>query len=737
MNSGSPEHDANSGGRVEQLQAAVEELRLLNEIAVEATGAISVDALLNVIVDKSLRAMKAQQASILLCTDKGDEALKTYLRQDNQSTLRPSYRVGAHVTGYVLHHRTALLVGDLQTDPRFAGYAADFAEIRSVLCVPIINRDELLGVMLMINKKEGKPFTEGDRRLLTIVSTQAGQLIVNARLQAETARRREELTAARLETEKWRELDELKSRFFADISHELRAPLTLILGPLEELLSGKGESNPEDGYRLMWRNGRRLLRLITQMLDIARLEAGSLKLTVSEGDIISCIESVVSSFRWVADRKSLTLRFAPPHDAPAVWFDAEKVETILYNLLSNALKFTPEHGTVDVEASFSKDGDKGVSTFRLRVTDSGRGIPPEDLKRLFDRYYQVKQEDRLTGSGIGLALTKGLVELHHGHIEVSSEPGRGSIFVVELPVDKGSFAADEITGIQSRLAAESDEHTGFRERTPEVQDAGTRAPGKEAEDSGLPLMLIAEDEADMRQYLRDRFRGSFRVYEATEGGIALSIAGDVIPDIVIADVSMPGVDGIELCRQLKRDERTSHVPVVMLTAQAAQASRISGLEAGADDYLTKPFDWAELETRVHNLIEGRRRLRERFKQGTPFSVPDAAVTSMDQIFLKKVVDTIEREMGDEAFGVEDLARSTGMSYSQLHRKLTALVDRSPNQLIRSIRLRRARDLIERNAATISEIAYTVGFASPAYFTKCFHEEYGVVPSGAKRKGTEK
>jgi DNA-binding response OmpR family regulator len=246
-------------------------------------------------------------------------------------------------------------------------------------------------------------------------------------------------------------------------------------------------------------------------------------------------------------------------------------------------------------------------------------------------------------------------------------------------------------------------------------------------------MLIVEDDPEMRRYLCDNLKKSFRIFEASDGEIGLSIARDIIPDIVISDIGMPVMDGIQLCRNLKDDERTSHIPVLFLTAKAAQDTKMAGLETGADDYMIKPFNWLEIETRVHNLVEGRKRLRERFARTTVLKPSEIAITSMDEAFLMKVLASIERSMGDETFSVENLARDVAMSYSQLHRKLTALLNQSPNQLIRSMRLQRAKDLLERDAGTISEIAYTVGFGSPAYLTKCFHEEFGIVPSQVRRK----
>ena len=682
------------------------------------------------IIDKSLKVVSAEQGSVLLATGEASASLKTFVRQDNRSSLRPSYHVGTHITGSVLYNRKPLLIENLATDPRFETNEQERADIRSVLCVPIINQGCLIGVFMMANKKGGHSFTRDDQRLLMILSVQAGQLIANAQLQEEANRKKEELDIARLESEKYRELDELKSRFFADISHEFRSPLTLILGPIEQLIAHAREGDPQDDYRRIRRNAHRLLRLITDLLDLSRLEAKSLKLRVDEGDLVWLVESIVESFNPLAQQNGITLRFTSVPSEISGFFDREKVETVLYNLLSNALKFTPPNGTVEVALTLSDAEAASARWVSLAVADSGRGIPADKLAHLFDRYYQVEESDRKTGTGLGLALTKGLVEIHRGTITVTSDKHRGSSFIVRLPIDRSCFAPEEMRGDEPRNLIPS---SGKPDSVGERPGSDGRPESHQPAASGLPLMLIVEDDPDMRRHLCDNLKHSFRIFEASDGEIGLSIARDIIPDIVISDVGMPVMDGIQLCRNLKDDERTSHIPVLLLTARAAQDTKMAGLQTGADDYILKPFDWPELETRVRNLVEGRKRLRERFARTTALKPSEIAVTSMDETFLMKVMASIERSMGDETFSVEDLARDVAMSYSQLHRKLTALLNQSPNQLIRSVRLQRAKDLIERNAGTISEIAYTVGFGSPAYLTKCFHEQFGIVPSQLRRK----
>ena len=731
MKTSSPQNTKILEAEVQRLRAAVAELKLLNDIAMESSGAGSVEAILRTIIDRSLKVVNAEQGSIVLVTGDADKSLKTFIRQDNKSSLRQSYHVGAHVIGSVLYDRKPLLVANLATDNRFESTDQERIDIRTLCCVPIINQGRLIGVFLMVNKKEGRSFTEEDQRLLMILSAQAGQLIANVQLQEESARKKEELALARSETEKWRELDELKSRFFADISHEFRTPLTLILGPVERLLAGIREENPQADYHLIRRNAHRLLRLINDILELSRLEAGNTRLRVAEGDLVPLIRSITDSFQGLAEQTGVALSFVSA--SPTIYgsFDREKVETVCYNLLSNALKFTPRDGTVTVTLAAGFDAPVSSQWITLTVADSGRGIHADKLEHLFDRYFQVEDTDQRTGSGIGLALARGLVQLHQGTITVTSSETKGSVFEVRLPIDRSCFPPDTLGDDRpvDPLSPPDRPLSANRTLHPLPPDATPEAAA-----SGLPLLLIVEDDQELRRYLCDNLKSSYRIFEASDGDIGCSIARDIIPDIVITDVAMPVMDGIQVCRILKNDERTSHIPVLMLTANAGHDTKISGLETGADDYLTKPFDWEELEIRIQNLVEGRNRLRERFARTTLLMPSGVAVTSMDESFLKKVVDSIERSMGDETFSVEDLAREIAMSYSQLHRKLTALLNQSPNQVIRSMRLHRAKELIERDAGTISEIAYTVGFGSPAYFARCFHEQFGIAPSQARQKG---
>lgn len=536
----------------------------------------------------------------------------------------------------------------------------------------------------------------------------------------ERLRRQEAQLAFQLEkaeADKLREMDHLKSTFFANISHEFRTPLTLLLGPLEQLINGTLVGDPQKYFRIMQRNTARLLQLVNQLLDLSRLESGRMQLQVAKGDLAAFVRAMAFSFESLADRKQIKL-VVEVADLPAhVWFDRDKLEKILVNLLSNAFKFTSEEGRVTLSGQLQTD----EKTFVLKVEDTGIGIAPDLLPHVFERFYTTGiSEGGVEGSGIGLALTRELVELHHGHIEVNSSTGRGACFVVYLPVDEASYAGDE--KVEAVVA-------DTKPRPQTVLNVETRYAGATSAGKGhQPIVLIVEDNADVRAYVADQLREGFRILEAANGREGLETARETIPDLIITDLMMPEMDGMQLCNLLKTTEVTSHIPIIMLTAKGEQSDKLAGLQTGADDYLIKPFDAKELRVRVSNLIEQRRLLRARFAGEVVFKPSEVAVTSVDESFLQRVLQTVEENLDEETFGVVELANAVGMSRSQLHRKLTALAGKGPNEVIRDMRLQRAKELLEKGAGNASEVAYMVGFNSLAYFSKCFSDRFGLPPS---------
>jgi signal transduction histidine kinase/DNA-binding response OmpR family regulator/ligand-binding sensor domain-containing protein len=546
------------------------------------------------------------------------------------------------------------------------------------------------------------------------------------RLRLQQVRLKQQAEMEHFQAEHLAEVDRLKSRFFSNISHEFRTPLTLILGPAEQGIETTGEKPARQKFHLILDNARKLHFLVSQLLDFSRLESGIMRLQVSCGDIVSFLRRVVLSFESWAERKQINLEFHADVESVEGNFDHDKLEKIVNNLMSNALKFTSEGGTVRVAVA-EKQFRTQISDIRylnsltLSISDTGPGISAEHLSHIFDRFYRVDETHNTEGTGIGLALTKELVELHHGRIAVESTPGKGSVFTVEIPIDKTAYKPNEITETAPQPA--EPEHLGSS--FPSLEP-GTIASPVAAE--GKPVVLVVEDNADLRAYIREYLQTGYAVQEAADGKEGFERATESVPDLVISDVMMPRMDGMELCRALKQDIRTSHVPVILLTARAGTDSKIEGLEFGADDYVTKPFDSRELVARVQNLILQRQQLREKFSVGVVLRPGDIAVTTIDDALLKMITEAVEKNLGNEDFGVDDLAHIACLSRTHLNRKLQALTNLSPGEFIRYMRLQRARDLLEKNAGSIAEIAYQVGYANLSYFTASFKERFGILPS---------
>jgi DNA-binding response OmpR family regulator/two-component sensor histidine kinase len=506
---------------------------------------------------------------------------------------------------------------------------------------------------------------------------------------------------------------------------------------LEKLLTETHKENLKIKYKMMLRNSRQLLRMINQLLDFSKLEAGGLSLKVRCQDIIPLLRGIVFSFMSLAERKRITLKFEAEQKPLFAYIDRDKIENIMSNLLSNAFKFTREGGKISVLVADTAGNEQlplaTGNCVEIIVADSGVGIPPEHLGRIFDRFFQVdgSHTREQQGSGIGLALTKELVELHHGEISVNSEPGRGTTFTIRLPQGKKHWQENEM--ISEEVVGEENQHP-FSPVIEEIMETDrlidetdhTKDKGSAIEEDAT-IILVVEDNRDVRTYIHEHLSPSYQLLEAGDGTEGIEKAREVIPDLIISDIMMPIMDGYELCRILKNDEKTSHIPVILLTAKASSESKLQGLETGADDYLIKPFDSKELLVRVKNLIALRQKLRERFSREVVLKPGDIAITPMDEVFLQRVQSVVEQHLDEEEFSVEILGQEVGMSRTQIHRKLRALIDQSASQFVRSMRLQRAVDLLNQKAGTVAEIAYMVGFNSQAYFTKCFHEQFGCSP----------
>ena len=520
------------------------------------------------------------------------------------------------------------------------------------------------------------------------------------------------------QAEKLKEMDKIKSNFFANISHEFRTPLTLIVGPLSDSKT-TGASITQKHMDMMKSNADRLLRLVNQLLDLSKLETGELKLQAAKRNVVPFIKGLAMSFESLAINEEKTLEVICENNGIELFFDGEKLEKIIFNLLSNAFKFTDAKGNITL--ALINRSDKVVITVR----DTGAGIEPDQLSRVFDRFYQVDgSQTRLQeGSGIGLALTKELVDLHHGTIEVISEAGEGTEFRVTLLKGEEHFAPGEV------VEEIVDDHIPSSVVPADnISEDINKTEVSEDPDEDQLIVLIVEDNDDVRTYISDYLSPHYAILERKNGKEGLDAAREKIPDLVVSDVMMPEMDGFELTNHLKTDQKTSHIPVILLTAKAGGEDKIEGLETGADDYLTKPFDGKELVARINNLIKLRQQLRDRFSKEIMLEPAAIAAPSIEEKFIKQLIDSIEGHMSDPDLSVEKLSDMMAMSRIHLHRKLKALTDQSASQFIRTIRLKRAKQLLAQKSATVTEIAYQVGFNNISYFAKCFREQFGVLPS---------
>ena len=563
------------------------------------------------------------------------------------------------------------------------------------------------------------------------------------------------------------ETDKLKSRFFANISHEFRTPLTLILGPAEKINSQtSGDIIKDSG--IIKRNSKRLLQLVNQLLDLSKLEGGKLKLEASKNNIVSFVKGIVLSFESLSEEKDITLKIESEKEFIEVYFDKEKMIKILSNILSNAFKFTLRDGKITIAikechaelvSASNISGkipdqvrlDKLKNYVEIKIRDTGIGISQEELPKLFDRFYQV--DSSLTkeheGTGIGLALTKELVELHHGSIGVQSENGNSANggtslpagkagwteFTLNFPLGKDHLREEEIVETNAILS----EAKNLIYFDIEGSNKGINSNNVVEIGEDKTIILVVEDNYDMREYIKESLGEDYLVEEAINGEQGVRKAEKIIPDLIISDMMMPKMNGIELTSILKNNEKTSHIPIILLTAKSGQENKLEGLETGADDYLTKPFDIRELQIRIKNLINLRRKLQEKLSklelissdknenEYQPITDKPIKLRNIDEKFLNKIRKIVNEHISEEDFSIEELGSEVGMSRSQVLRKIKALTGKSPSLYVRSIRLLKAKVMIENGDGNISEIAYSVGFSSPVYFSKCFKEEFGYPP----------
>lgn len=549
------------------------------------------------------------------------------------------------------------------------------------------------------------------------------------RLNVELGEKNEELKRL---NEEVLELTHSRLVFFTNISHELRTPLTLIADPVEMLLEDTGiKGKSRELLKMVQRNALALQQLVSNILDFRKIQNGKMELKLYRFDIVKTLTMWVGDFQLTAERKQIRLHLdvddlTGSHEMIA---DQEKISRIVFNLLSNALKYTPAGGEIFVSLK-----DEGAN-LRLDVRDTGKGISQDEADKIFERFFQAK--GAASGTGIGLALVKSFVELHHGEARVESEPGKGSDFIVVIPREQegdSQVIHNDVDIVDNSANASASEGKNVvDESVLQYIDDGNRSRGKVqllvSENTNRPTVLVIDDNTDIRQYERTLLQDEYIVLEAADGKEGLSVAMKEVPDLVICDVMMPVMDGLEFTEQLKTNTATSHIPVIMLTAKNLEEHRAEGYEHGADSYITKPFHSKVLLARIENLLRQRQLLKNLY-QGTKEAekeISEAHLEDRDKQFLKQLQAIIQKNLSYSEFGVEDMGQQIGLSRVQLYRKVKAMTGSSVVDLLRKARLAKARRLLETRSMSVSEVAYEVGFSAPSYFTKCFKEEYGMLP----------
>jgi signal transduction histidine kinase/DNA-binding NarL/FixJ family response regulator len=526
------------------------------------------------------------------------------------------------------------------------------------------------------------------------------------------------------------EMDQMKTRFFSNVSHEFRTPLTLIISPIENMLLKENlDEKDRDDLELMYRNALRLMGLVNQLLDLSKIDAGKLKIELTEYDIYKALRIFTRGYVPLAERKRIHYVVQIPDGQFITLFDADKLEKIMTNLLTNAFKFTPEKGKVECAIRFlQKDEKRKTDTLEIVVKDTGCGIQIEQLGKVFERFYMAEGSCNtgMGGTGIGLSLTKELIILQHGEIELESKVNEGSRFRVSLPLGKEHLNSHEYElkktcEIQFDFLLSKYHHL-------DEKDSEKREDDTINEETDKPVVLIVDDNAEIRQHVHDKLGGHFIVREAADGKEGLEKSLTLVPDLILSDIMMPKMNGIELCKTLKTDEKTSHIPVILLTAKGETEDKLEGLETGADDYITKPFNLKELQVRIKNLIEQRKKLREHYTHQITLKSGEVSVESADDRFLHKALEVIDKNMNDCQFDVNKFYPEMGMSRMQLFRKLKALINQTPSEFIRNMRLQRAAQLIKQDFGNVAEVTFEVGFNNLSYFSKCFKDKFGMLPS---------
>jgi signal transduction histidine kinase/DNA-binding response OmpR family regulator len=527
-----------------------------------------------------------------------------------------------------------------------------------------------------------------------------------------------ELHFKQREVEHAQELEKLKTNLFTNISHEFRTPLTLILDPIDQLIQQKlAPERVVESYGIIQRNGQRLLKLINELLDLSKIEAERYRLQLEHADIVDFLHNITSAFQLHAERKNIYLLFHADEDQCMADFSPDALEKIVFNLISNAIKASLPGSEVNVQARFLYHNGQ-AQRLQLSIKDQGIGIPMYDQKSLFSRFFQANQDNHRShnGSGIGLALTAELVKIHKGQISFTSQEEIGSTFVVDISINAADFPKDWVNNSTGSTLQQF--YQPYFDSNFELNEDNRKNK----------QILIVEDNEELRNYLVKQLSIKYKVYGAEDGEEGWDMASTHLPDLIVSDIVMPKMNGIELCKKLKNNELTSHIPIILLTSKSSLDSQLDGLKIGADDYQTKPFKIQLLNARISNLIQQRDKLRQRFSKEIFLGPSKLNISETDEGFLKRVIEIIEKNLKNVEFDVTQLEHALGMSQMQLYRKLTSLTAMSGNTFIRYIRLQRAKQLLSESNLSISEIAFRVGFNSSSYFTRAYKKEFGTLPS---------
>jgi signal transduction histidine kinase/ligand-binding sensor domain-containing protein/DNA-binding response OmpR family regulator len=580
--------------------------------------------------------------------------------------------------------------------------------------VKVLNADGFWSDVKSLQINIEPPFWRTPLAYIIYVLIAAGLFLLARRITLDRIQMRFEVQQQRGEVERAHAIEQLKTKFFTNVSHEFRTPLSLVISPLDKIIKQTTDEEQKNQLNLVQRNAKRLLNLVNQLLDFRKMEVQEIKLHPSIGDIIAFSEDISHSFTDIAEKKNIQFSFASNIDSLEIYFDKDKIEKILFNLLSNAFKYTHDGGVVSINLVYNPSvNNEGDGTLALEVKDTGIGIPADMHDKIFERFFQtdVPQSMVNQGTGIGLAITKEFVRLHNGIITVNSEAEKGTCFTVLLPAKKIYEASARAT--TSPIPAEDTEQL--------LSEASDKSGKKQT-------IMIVEDNEDIRFYLKDNLKAQYHVEEAANGKEGWEKIKQLNPDLVVSDIMMPLMDGLELARKIKTEMLTAHIPVILLTAMGSEEKQLEGLKAGVNDYITKPFTFEILASRIKNLLAQQKLLQKRFQKQIEVNPGEVTVTPVDEKFLKEALEVVEKFMDNPDFSVEDFSREMHMSRKALYNKILSLTGKAPLEFIRTIRLKRAAQLLEKSGMSIAEIAYEVGFNNPKNFSKYFKEEFKVLPS---------